>query len=410
MTITVCPQTITRTIDAPASKSAVQRAIALALLTDGETRILKPTYSNDVRAAASVAKSLGAEVEMLHNEIIIRGKQREISENLSCGEAGLCIRMFAPVAALFGKSFKLSGEGSLLVRPVAGIQDALEKFGAVCETSNGFPPLKISGKLLGGKADIDGSLSSQVLTGLLIALPTAEQDSEIFVPNLKSKPYIALTLDMIRAFGGDIENTNFEHFKIKGNQTYKALEYQAEGDWSGAAFLLVAGLISGEITVTNLDLKSSQADRAILEAIGYARGNMSITFDGIITRKTQNLEAFDFDATDCPDLFPPLVALAAYCKGTSRIKGVSRLAHKESNRGEVLRDEFAKIGIKITLDNDLMHITGGTVWGGHVRAHNDHRIAMATAAAALGAKGEIAIDEAESINKSYPDFFRDLGI
>ncbi len=408
--ITVASQIVNRKIVAPASKSAVQRAIALAVLADGVTRIIKPTFSNDVRAALNIAQGLGAIVKVVDNEIVIEPNIHPVKSELSCMEAGLCIRMFAPIIALFGKSTRLSGEGSLLKRPLDGIQSALQKFGAQCVTNKGYAPLDISGMLTGGVAEIDGSLSSQVLTGLLIALPKAQTDSEIVVPNLKSKPYIALTLEMISHFGGFIEHTDFEHFRIKANQNYKAITYKAEGDWSGAAFLLVAGLISGEVSVTNLDLNSSQADKAVLDAISYARGKISISDTEICCKKTENLQAFDFDATECPDLFPPLAALAAYCQGTTHIKGVGRLTHKESNRGDVLKTEFAKLGIEIKISGDLMSVIGGTVGGGTISAHNDHRIAMAAAVIALGASGQVTIEQADSVNKSYPDFFYDLGL
>jgi 3-phosphoshikimate 1-carboxyvinyltransferase len=367
----ISPKSIFKTITAPGSKSVIQRAVALAVLSDGKTTLNFPAYSNDALAALNVAEKLGTKVERLKEKVIIEPNQQPVSDELNCGEAGLCIRMFSPVAALSGNKIKMDGEGSLRSRPLNSVAEALRSYGANCHSRQGFAPLYISGKLQGGTAEIDGSLSSQVLTGLLIALPKAQKNSEIIVKNLKSKPYIDLTLDMIKSFGADIENQNYEQFIIKGNQNYTAQNYDIEGDWSGASFLLVAGLIAGEITVKNLKLNSSQADKAILEAIKSAGGNINISDTEIITKQTENLQSFEFDATDCPDLFPPLVSLSAYCKGITTIKGVSRLPHKESNRGIVLQNEFAKIGVNIELKGDYMHITGGQVSGGQADSNNE---------------------------------------
>ena len=181
-----------------------------------------------------------------------------------------------------------------------------------------------------------------------------------------------------------------------------------EGDWSGGSFLLVAGAIAGPITVRGLDLASTQADKAIVDAL--MKANAGIAMDGkAIQLVPAEMTGFEFDATDCPDLFPPLVALAAYCKGTTRIKGVSRLTHKESNRALTLQEEFGKMGVKIELKGDMMFVNGGViVRGARVHSRHDHRIAMACAVAALKAEGEVIIDEAQAIKKSYPDFYRDL--
>jgi 3-phosphoshikimate 1-carboxyvinyltransferase len=186
------------------------------------------------------------------------------------------------------------------------------------------------------------------------------------------------------------------------------IEYTVEGDWSGGAFLLVAGAVAGEITVRGLDVHSTQADKAVLAALKDCGCKLSVG-EGTIKIGPGNLQAFNFDATDCPDLFPPLVALAAYCEGTTVIKGVQRLTHKESNRALTLQDEFGKLGILIQLQGDDMLITGGTgIIAATVHSRHDHRIAMACAVAALKADGEVIIEEAQAINKSYPDFYKHL--
>jgi len=273
-------------------------------------------------------------------------------------------------------------------------------------------PLQVKGPLQPKNIEIDGSLSSQFLTGLLIAYSSSHaSDVRIRVNDLKSRPYVDLTLKIMRDFGLTVpENKNYQEFyfpaaghQLSSNQSARI--YRVEGDWSGGAFILVAGAIAGEIRVRGLDIHSSQADKAIMKALQAANASMIINKDEIQIGPG-SLKAFEFDATDCPDLFPPLVALAAYCQGTTHIKGVRRLAHKESNRGLTLQEEFARMGVKIGLQDDIMLVEGGaTLRSSVVHSRHDHRIAMACAVAGLGAKGEITIEGAEAVNKSYPDFY-----
>jgi 3-phosphoshikimate 1-carboxyvinyltransferase len=270
------------------------------------------------------------------------------------------------------------------------------------------------GPLVPATIEVDGSLSSQFLTGLLIAYSASgAKEVSIKVKDLKSKPYVDLTLDVMRKFGMRIpENNNYKEFsflKTPINQlTNKQINYIVEGDWSGAAFLLVAGAIAGPITIKGLDRNSTQADKTILNALMKANVIIEIIGEDINIHPG-DLKSFEFDATDCPDLFPPLVTLAAYCKGETKIQGIHRLTHKESNRTEALVQEFGKMGVKIGLQDDAMIIHGSTkLSSGKVHSHHDHRIAMACAVAALKAEGEVEIEEAQSVKKSYPDFYDDL--
>ncbi len=283
------------------------------------------------------------------------------------------------------------------------------------KSNEGKLPLIIQGPLQPKNIEVDGSLSSQFLTGLLMAYAASgAKDVSIKVNNLKSKPYIDLTLDVMKQFGLKVpENKNYEEFIFHSDSdsrlpTRGLSDYTVEGDWSGGAFLLVAGAIAGPITVRGLDLTSTQADKAIIDALMAANAGIAMDAKGIKLHPVE-MDAFYFDATDCPDLFPPLVALAAYCKGKTTIKGVSRLAHKESNRAITLQDEFDKMGVTIDLKGDEMIIHGGgKVKGADVHSHHDHRIAMACAVAALKADSEIVIEEAQAVKKSYPDFYEDL--
>lgn len=431
MIVSITPSKVSGNIHAPTSKSSMQRACAAALLNDGETIIHNPGKSNDDLAAIGIIKNLGAEItEDTNGSLIIKvSKSAGFKESsslvdaaesasLHCGESGLGIRMFTPLAALSSKEITINGSGSLLTRPMDFFDEIFPQLGINIHSNAGKLPIKIKGPLQPKDIIIDGSLSSQFLTGLLMAYgKAATAPATITVKDLKSKPYIDLTLQVMKQFGYDVVNNNYESFTIYPKplnpKLLNQLHYTVEGDWSGAAFLLVAGAIGGNIVVTGLDVFSTQADKAILKALMDCGCTLSIEERQLAislpTAGIQGLKAFHFNATDCPDLFPPLVALAAYCNGTTTIEGVNRLAHKESNRGLTLQEEFGKMGVAITLQDDLMLVAGGgAVNGAVVHSHHDHRIAMACAVAGLAATGITTIEEAAAINKSYPAFFEDL--
>jgi 3-phosphoshikimate 1-carboxyvinyltransferase len=415
---TIQPSVISGTIFAPASKSSMQRACALALLAEGETTLINPGKSNDDRAALDIIQNLGAVILIKEDGSLVIKNSQKIPLGgggaLNCGESGLSIRMFTPIAALSSNEIIINGTGSLLNRPMHFFDEIFPQLDISVLSNNGFLPVKIKGPLQPADITVDGSLSSQFLTGLLMAFgKAATKPVTITVQNLKSKPYIDLTLQMMKQFGYDVENDNYASFSIKpiNGLTNKPINYTVEADWSSAAFLLVAGAIAGGITVKGLDVFSAQADKEILKALMDCGVNISIEEKQITINAPleKNGKAFHFNATDCPDLFPPLVALAAYCNGTSVIEGVSRLSHKESNRALTLQQEFKKMGVTIKLQDDLMMIEGGRgVKGTTVHSHHDHRIAMACAVAALKAGDEIIIEDAEAVNKSYPGFYEDL--
>ena len=447
MVAIVHPSKLTGSQTAPASKSSMQRACAAALIHIGKTIIHNPGHSNDDLAALDVIQKLGAivEIEKPRNEkgnlgrvIVSSNGVKPIGPSMNCGESGLGIRMFTPIAALSNELISIEGKGSLVKRPMHFFDEILPLVGVKVQSQKGFLPIEIQGPLVSANITIDGSLSSQFLTGMLMAYAATEkQDIEIKVLDLKSKPYIDLTLAVLNAFGWKVEHTNYENFRFLAHAPLKpVIEYTVEGDWSGAAFLLVAGAIAGPIKVKGLQLDSTQADKKIMEALISAKATMKQEEDGILigpsegssinsSDKNSNnnannnlnnsnaysngLIAFEFDATDCPDLFPPLVALASVCNGITKIKGVGRLAHKESDRGLTLQTEFAKMGVQIDLLGDEMLIHGGAlIQSATVFSQHDHRIAMACGVTALVANGPIEITEAEAINKSYTDFFTHL--
>ena len=422
MIATIQPSRLSDSIQAPASKSSMQRACAAALISKGKSFIYNPGHSDDDKAALQVIAALGAKVNQRSDGAIETDSAgidlsspgtAQSSASVNCGESGLGIRMFAPIIALSKRPVTIQGEGSLLSRPMDFFDEILPRLSVTVSSNKGRLPITLSGPLKPRDIEIDGSLSSQFLTGLLMAYAAADAKGvTITVNNLKSKPYIDLTLKVMKAFGLNApRNKNYEAFYFESSitrDTASQTRYTVEGDWSGGAFLLVAGAIAGTIEVYGLDPDSAQADKKILVALRDAGAGMEISNKGIKLFPGK-LKGFTFDATDCPDLFPPLVALAAYCTGVTTIHGVSRLAHKESNRGLTLQEEFGKMGLIIAVEKDTMRIHGGNgLKGTTVHSRHDHRIAMACAVAALQAEGETMIEEAEAINKSYPDFYDDL--
>ena len=402
----VKPSSIAGTVDAPPSKSMMQRAVIAAALAGGESVIENPSLCDDGVAAMKAARALGADVEIEEGRVRIRGGEPE-GGIIDCGESGTCMRMVSAVAALFGKGFEITGHGSLMRRPVGMVEEPLRRLGAECRTDAGFPPLRIRGPMHGGRVEVDGSESSQFVSGLLMALPLCSEDSEMAVKDLRSKAYVGMTLSLMERFGVRAEaDGRMERFIVRGGQAYRPSGYTVEGDWSGAAFLLVAGAIAGQVKVRSLG-SGLQPDQAILSVLADAGAGVK-SGGGSVTVKKGALHAFEFDAGGCPDLFPPLAVLACRCEGRSVITGARRLRHKESDRAAALAAELGRIGADIKVDGDRMEIAGGRLRGGRIDPHNDHRIAMAGAIAGLVSESCVEIENESCVSKSYPGFFRDL--
>lgn len=407
MIVEVSPSKIKGELKAPASKSMLQRAIAAAFLTKGSVQIEGYSPSADADAALELLRSLGVKVEINGSRLLIHPNSNLKSTSLSIGESGLGIRLFSPILALFKQSFTIEAEGTLQKRPMNLIENVLKSNGVNCTITNGFAPINIQGPLKGGQINFDASEGSQLLSGMLMALPKLKADSELIVSNLKSKPYIDMTISLLKDFGIEIKHSDYTRFKIAANQQYKADRYLVEGDWSGAAFLLVAAAINGSVQLENLRKDSLQGDKNCVDVLAQVGANIQQEENRILVEK-KDLKAFVYDATETPDLFPPLAALAASCNGVSRIKGVHRLIHKESNRGEAIQKMLEKLGLKVEFEGDEMLIEGGKVTGGTVSSFQDHRMAMLATVLSLRAEGPIVITEAESINKSYPQFYKDM--
>ena len=441
----------------PVSKSFAQRAIIAAALAEGTSHLRGYTPCGDNEAALQVARALGAQVEQDGAEITITGISASLgslgtnvsadkdsdaleSRTLHVGESGLLTRMMIPVMAQLcpGKVI-LTGEKTLLGRPLTGAKAILETFGAECRSIDGTDardlciPLEVSGPLKAGRAEVSGKHGSQIISGLLMALPFADRNSSLIVHEPKSIPYTFITLEVLKKFGvkvgndmlggrdflesgGDWSLCTEMVFKIKGGQKYKAADIDLEADWSAAANFLVAGAIFGKLEIQGLDTTSLQADLSIMDVLMDAGASLSQMDgnNGDITVQRAPLTAFQVDASNCPDLFPVLSVLAAFCHGTSRLAGVSRLANKESDRAKAILEMLTRMGVKASIEADELVVEGQTLVqrlldgnllkGGSYTSHHDHRMVMALKVASLGADSPITIDDEACVAKSFPQF------
>lgn len=399
-------------ITPPCSKSYAQRALAAALLAPGRTTLRGIELCRDTRSAIAAITCLGAKVEIINdNTLVIEGGLQPQTDRLNVGESGLSARLFTPIAALTDRAITIEGEGTLTHRPMSMMVEPLRELGVEVRDGGGRLPIEVSGPIRGGRVTVDGRMSSQFITGLLIALPLATRDTSIDVEGAVSTPYIDMTLETIERFGVEVmyNEGDYTKFYIEGGQQYKPVDYTIESDWSAAAAIMVAAAIAGEVTVRNISTLSRQADTVICRALERAGASIIIE-ENAITVAHRDLEAFEFDATNSPDLFPVLVALAAAAEGVSTIRGIGRLRGKESDRGEVLRREYGKLGIDIELDEDedVMRIVGGTPHATAVDSHDDHRIAMSLAITELRMNERLDIRNRECVAKSYPSFFEDI--
>lgn len=399
-------------ITPPCSKSYAQRALAAALLASGRTTLRGIELCRDTRSAIAAIEALGASVEIIDsNTLVVNGGLRPRTSSLNVGESGLAARLFTPIAALTDEPIVIEGEGTLRHRPMSMMIEPLKELGVEVRDGGGRLPIEVRGPMRGGRVFVDGRMSSQFVTGLLIALPLAERDTTVEVEGAVSTPYLDMTLETIKRFGVEVmyHEGDYSEFYIEGGQQYEAVDYTIESDWSAAATIMVAAAIAGEITLHNISTLSRQADTAVCRALERAGASIVIEND-TITVAHRPLTAFTFDATQCPDLFPALVALAAAAEGVSTIYGIDRLRGKESDRGEVLREEYAKIGIDIELDYDenVMRVIGGEPEWAEVDSHDDHRVAMSLAVTSLRLERELPIRNRECVAKSYPSFFEDI--
>ena len=432
----------------PSSKSFAQRAIIAAALANGTSHLSGYSPCGDNESAISVARALGAQVSVGGNIIVITGIGAapgclSLSE-LHTGESGFLTRMMIPLLAVLSpEPVRVTGEKTLLERPLSDAHDIMAAYGIrLFPESNKnvsderkadcYLPLKVAGPLIPGRADISGKGGSQLISGLLAALPLSEGKSTVYVHDPRSIPYLFITVDVLKKFGirmssemeGDDEFLETQdwslctglNFHVRGGQRYKAADFSIEADWSGAAPFLVAGAIFGDVEVTGLDTTSLQADISIMDILMQAGASMSQLDEptGSIHIRRAPLSPFEADLNNCPDLFPMVAVLAAFCPGDSHILGVQRLRHKETDRASAIQEMLLQMGVPVTIDDDEMTITGmgltqrlatgQLLKGGHYASHADHRMVMALQVASLGADSPVVIDDVTCVAKSFPHF------
>lgn len=376
----------------PPSKSVSHRAIFCSLLAGGEISVSPIIDSNDMKASLGVI------------EEIKKDKERY---TIDCIESGSTLRFAIPIVAALGKSAVFIGSGRLPERPIGDFLELLPQHGVECVSDGGLP-LKISGQLQSGEFEIAGNTSSQYITGLLLALPILDGDSKIVLTTeLQSKPYVDMTIKVMDDFDVKIEETDYGYF-VKGNQKYKKTDYSVESDWSQAAFFMEAAAIGANINLKGLKQDSTQGDKAVVDEMKKFGATVDLK-DDVYCCKSGELVATEIDAKNIPDMVPALAVVAAFAKGKTVIKGAERLRIKESDRIESIVYNLKEMGADVTETPDGMVICGGAkLHSADFKGFNDHRIVMAFTVAALNLDGESTIDDAESINKSYPDFFKDI--
>jgi 3-phosphoshikimate 1-carboxyvinyltransferase len=407
----VIPSLLKGTVNVPPSKSDAQRAILAAALSKGTSRIQNPGKSDDVMHMIDIVQQIGAFVNLKNETAIIEitGIDK-VSSNiiLNCGESGLASRLIPPVMASFGGDFQFIGEGTLNNRNMSFFKLEFPQMGIEVELTDLRFPMKLYGKLKNGNYTVDGSQSSQYISGLLMALPLLDGNSSLTVNNKTSANYIEMTLDTMETFGVWVESVA-DSYKLVGGQAYKPVNYKVEGDWSAASYWLVAAALGMEISICGLQMKSKQADKKIIDVLLSAGYQLQINDSNI--NVSGEGKAFDADLSNAPDLFPALAVLAARIEGVSVLHGVNRLFNKESNRAEALVIELSKLGVDISIIENTLRIVGGSKYkGGEVSSHADHRMAMAMAIFGMCGEEPIAIENANVVNKSYPDFWQQLDV
>lgn len=383
MTLTISPSKLRGTITPPPSKSQAHRGLMAAYLGSGTSKISNLAQSQDIIATTRCMEALC--------------KSDEIMPLLDCGESGSTIRFLVPVALALKGGARFTGHGRLLERPMTPYNEAFASQGIDMEFNdeNGQKILRVSGQLKAGTYHFAGNVSSQFITGMLYALPLIDGTSEIVVTSpLESKGYVDMTLEVLKKFGIQVENHNYQRFIVPGGQTFSDVNMTVESDYSQAAFFAVAQAIGNDITMTGLNPNSVQGDMAILDYVNQSKLSGEISFD----------------VSQCPDIVPILAVLCCMRTGeTSHIINAARLRIKESDRLDTTMSELCKLGANITQTEDSLTIKGITSFsGGEVDAHNDHRIAMMLAIASTCATGEVVLHGSECVAKSYPNFWEDF--
>lgn len=408
------PFCFNKTVRVPASKSHLQRLIALASLCPHTSSIHNIYLCEDVKAALSIIQEMGARVHFQHPTTVditgISLPTTKKSVQLNVQESGLCARMFGLIAPALFEEVRIVGTKSILHRSMDSLIKVLKQAGCFVDSHQSHLPLHIKGRANYEHIYIENTDTSQIITGVIYASSLSTKNVEITITKPVSIPYIQLSIETAKAFGINIiHSDNYQKIFIPAHQTIKPVIISADGDWSHAAFFAVAAALSGACALVGLNRYSAQGDKVIMNILQECGAEVKWIKENTLIVKHQSLRPFDVDLTHYPDLFPPLCVLAMGINGKSVLRGISRLQNKESNRAEALIQEFSKLGADIHIHQDMLVVSGkGLLKGGEVQTHQDHRIAMAAAIAACISENPVILRDAEVVAKSYPTFFDDL--
>ena len=403
MNIKVLPRFSGGNIEAISSKSHAHRALICAALADGTSLLRLNSSSEDIRATCRCLEALGCHITHNGSELIIEPGPCPASPVLDCGESGSTLRFLLPVAAALGCGAAFTGRGRLPQRPLEPLLSELKKHGVIFDRDT--LPFTLSGRLEGGSFALPGNISSQYITGLMLALPLAGGGSVHLTTPLESKGYVDLTVSTVEQFGVTISPSD-DGFCIPSGE-YKSRSISIDGDWSNSAFWLCAGALAAPVTVHGLDMSSLQGDKAVIRILAQMGAGVRVQ-DNCVTISPGELCAVEIDAGDIPDLIPVLAVTAAFCRGETRIYNAGRLRLKESDRLEAVAEQINSLGGSAVINGDELLISGGGLTGGRVSSNNDHRMVMSAAVAALRCPDGVDIEGCEAVNKSYPDFFKHL--
>ncbi len=410
MNLTIKPTgSLGGTVEAPPSKSYTHRAIIVSSLADGTSIIKNPLLSADTLASIDACRMLGADIDV--NDVLtvrgISGKLKAPRRIIDVQNSGTSIRIMTAIVSLCDDRVELTGDESIQKRPMKPLLDALEELGVKTTSRNGNPPVSVHGPMNGGKCSISGDVSSQFISGLLIACPLASKDIEIeIIGELKSRPYVELTLDTLKDFNVEIRHENFRRFYLKGNQRYKARTYRVEGDYSSASFILcAAALTDSAVTIKNLSINSKQGDMKIIKILRDMGAKIEMGSDQMSIQGNGNLSGIDIDLSQTPDLLPIVSVIGALAKDKTIISGVEHARYKECDRIHAMTTQLRKMNAVIKERRDGMEIEGvERLKGARVHGWHDHRVVMALAVAGLRADGNVSVDTAESVPVSFPTF------
>ncbi|EGT3617080.1 3-phosphoshikimate 1-carboxyvinyltransferase [Clostridium perfringens] len=414
--VIITPSKLKGNVKIPPSKSMAHRAIICASLSKGESIITNIDFSEDIIATMEGMKALGADIQVEKDKLIINGENIfKASEEkiIDCNESGSTLRFLVPISLIENNKVNFIGRGNLGKRPLKTYYEIFDEQGIKYSYEDEKLDLNIEGSLKGGEFKVKGNISSQFISGLLFTLPLLKEDSKLIITTeLESKGYIDLTLNMIEKFGVIIENRGYREFLIKGNQSYKPMDYKVEGDYSQSAFYFSAGALGSEVNCFDLDLNSYQGDKEcieILERMGAKLIESSIKDKDSLKIIGGYLKGTVIDASQCPDIIPVLAVVAALSKGETRVINGERLRIKECDRLNAICTELNKLGANIIELEDGLIIKGvEKLNGGEVYSHKDHRIAMSLAIASTRCNEEVIIEEPDCVKKSYPGFWEDF--